>query len=186
MKPSRTLQGSWAWKSFCALCLSFVGNSLHDLPGSPKGRLLQSGCHSGKGRDAETREEQPRNNSEALGQGPSSTSRDTRKTIFEFFTDLNFTNKMEDVSILHFRHHSLISSRVSSGDHLRSHCCSVTKLCLTLHNPMDCSMPGLPVHHCLPQFAQVHCISDAIQPSHALSPSSLPAFNISLYQGLFQ
>ena len=32
LKPSRTLRGSWAWKSFFARCLSFVGNSLHDLP----------------------------------------------------------------------------------------------------------------------------------------------------------
>jgi len=58
--------------------------------------------------------------------------------------------------------------------------CSVTRSCLTLCNPMDCSMPGLPVLHHLPEFAQtqVHWVGDAIQPSHPLlSPS--PAFNIS-------
>ena len=47
-----------------------------------------------------------------------------------------------------------------------------------LCSPMDCSMPGLPVHHQLPEFTQthVHCVSDAIQPSHPLSsPSSLPS-----------
>ena len=52
---------------------------------------------------------------------------------------------------------------------------------------MDCSTPGLPVHHQLPEPAQthVHPVSDAIQPSHPLlSPS--PAFNLSLYQGLFK
>ena len=50
-------------------------------------------------------------------------------------------------------------------------CCSVTQLCLTLCNPMDCSMPGLPVPHHLLEFAQVHvhCIGDAIQPSHPLT-----------------
>ena len=46
---------------------------------------------------------------------------------------------------------------------------------------MDCSMPGFPVHHQLPELAQthVHRVSDAIQPSHPLSPSSPPAFNLS-------
>ena len=47
-------------------------------------------------------------------------------------------------------------------------CCSVTKLCPTLCDPMNCSMPGFPVLHYLPEFAQtrVHWVSDAIQPSH--------------------
>ena len=50
--------------------------------------------------------------------------------------------------------------------------CSVTKLCLTLGDPMDCSMPGFPVLHSLPEFAQtcVRWVSDAIQSSHPLSP----------------
>ena len=52
---------------------------------------------------------------------------------------------------------------------------------------MDCSTPGFPVHHQLPEHAQthVHRISDAIQPSHAMSSPS-PAFNLSQYQGHFQ
>ena len=53
--------------------------------------------------------------------------------------------------------------------------------------PMDCSTPGLPVHHQLPELAQthVHWVGDAVQPSHPLlSPS--PAFNLSQHQGLFQ
>ena len=56
-------------------------------------------------------------------------------------------------------------------------CCSVTQLCLTLCDPMDCSMPGLPVHHQLPELAQthVHQVGDAIQPSHPLLSPSLPA-----------
>ena len=57
-----------------------------------------------------------------------------------------------------------------------------------LCNPMDCSTPGLPVPHHLLEFAQVHvhCISDAIQPSYALTPSSPSALNLSQHQGLFQ
>ena len=65
---------------------------------------------------------------------------------------------------------------------------SVAQLCLTLYDPMDRTMPGLPVHHQLPEFTQthVHWVSDAIQPSHPLSSPSPPAFNLSEYQGLFQ
>ena len=59
--------------------------------------------------------------------------------------------------------------------------------CLTLHDPMDCSTLGFPVLHHLLQFAQVHvhCIGDAIQPSHPLLPTSPSAFNLSQNQGLF-
>ena len=59
--------------------------------------------------------------------------------------------------------------------HHHHHCCSVPQLCLTLCNPIDCTMRGLPVTHHLPELTQVHvhCISNAIQPSHPLSsPSS--------------
>ena len=67
-------------------------------------------------------------------------------------------------------------------------CCSVAELCLTLCDSMDCSTSGFPVLRYLPEFAQthVHWISDAIQPSHPLSYSSLSAFNLSQHQGLFQ
>ena len=49
-------------------------------------------------------------------------------------------------------------------------------------------MPGFPVHHQLPEIAQIHVhrVADAIQPSHPLSPSSPPAFNLSQHEGLFQ
>ena len=65
---------------------------------------------------------------------------------------------------------------------------SVTQSCPTLCDPMDCSMPSLPVHHQLPELTQthVHCVSDAIQPSHPLSSPSPPTFNLSQHQGLFQ
>ena len=51
--------------------------------------------------------------------------------------------------------------------------------CPTLCDPVDCSMPGFPVHHQLPELAQthVHQVGDAIQPSHPLSSPSPPAFN---------
>ena len=64
---------------------------------------------------------------------------------------------------------------------------SVAQLCPTLCNPMDCSMPGFPVYHQLPELAQthVHWVGDAIQPSHPLSSHSLPDFNLSQHQGLF-
>ena len=66
--------------------------------------------------------------------------------------------------------------------------CSVTQSWPTLHNPMDCNTPGLPIPHHLPEFAQVHvhCISDAFQPSHPLTPFPPAAFNLSQHQGLFQ
>ena len=54
----------------------------------------------------------------------------------------------------------------------------------TLCDPVDCSMPGLPVYHQLAQ-THVHGVSDAIQPSHSLSSPS-PAFNLSQHQGLFK
>ena len=67
-------------------------------------------------------------------------------------------------------------------------CCSVSKSSPTLCNPMDCSTPGFPVLHYLPEFAQthVHWVGDAIYPSHPLLLPSLFAFNLSLHQGLFQ
>ena len=58
-------------------------------------------------------------------------------------------------------------------------CCSVAQACPTLCDPLDCSTPGLPVHHQLPELTQthVHWVGDAIQPSHPLSSPSPPAFN---------
>ena len=60
-------------------------------------------------------------------------------------------------------------------------CCSVAKSCPTPHDSMDCSTPGFPVLHCLPEFAQahVHWVSDTIQPSHSLSSPSPLALNLS-------
>ena len=67
-------------------------------------------------------------------------------------------------------------------------CCSVAKSCPTICEPMDCTTPGFPVLHYLPQFAQtpVHWIGVAIQPSHPLLPTSPPALSVSQHYGLFQ
>ena len=76
----------------------------------------------------------------------------------------------------------LWTARISKqlSDQIRS----VAQSCLTLCDPMNCSMPGLPVHHQLPEFTQthVHRVSDAIQPSHPLSSPSPPAPNPSQNQ----
>ena len=63
---------------------------------------------------------------------------------------------------------------------------SVVQLCPTLCDPMDCSTPGFPLHHQLPELAQthVHPVGDAIQLSHPLSSPSPPAFNLFQHQGL--
>ena len=65
---------------------------------------------------------------------------------------------------------------------------SVTQLYPTLCNPMNCSTPGLPVYHQLPESTQthIHRVDNAIQPSHPLSSPSPPALNLSQHQGLFQ
>ena len=65
---------------------------------------------------------------------------------------------------------------------------SVDQSCPALWDPMNCSTPGLPVHHQLPEFTQthVHRVGDAIQPSHSLSSPSPAAPNPSQHQSLFQ
>ena len=92
----------------------------------------------------------------------------------QFFVCSHFKNKFLLITLL------LISLSIQFS--------SFTQLCLTLWGPMDCSTPGLPVHHQLLRFTQthVHWVGDAIQPSHPLlSPSPL-AFSLSQCQGLFQ
>ena len=65
---------------------------------------------------------------------------------------------------------------------------SVTQLCLTLCDPMDCSISGLLVLHHFQELARTHAhqVSDAIKPSHPLMSPSPPAFSLSQHQGLFQ
>ena len=82
---------------------------------------------------------------------------------------------------------AVIMGAVTDG--VRVQFSSVAQSCLTLCDPMNCSTPGLPVHHQLPQSTQthVHRVGDAIQPSHPLSSPSPPALtlNLSQHQGLF-
>ena len=65
---------------------------------------------------------------------------------------------------------------------------SVAQSCPTLCDPMNCSTPGLPAHHQIPEFSQthVHQVSDVVQPSHPLSSPSPPAPKPSQHQSLFQ
>ena len=65
---------------------------------------------------------------------------------------------------------------------------SITQLCPTLCDPMDCSKSGFPVYHQHLELAQTHVyqVGDAVQPSHPLSTPSPPAFNLSQDQGLFK
>ena len=103
--------------------------------------------------------------------------------------------------ILNLMKHSHLHTQKASGTPVKkckrrsilrniivSICCSVTKSCPALCNPMDCSTPGFPLLHRLSEFAQthVHWVGDAIQPSHPLSSPSPPALNLSHYQGLSQ
>ena len=65
---------------------------------------------------------------------------------------------------------------------------SVTQSCPTLYDAMDCSTPGFPVHHQLPELTQshVHQVSDATQPSHPLLSPSPPTCSLSQHWGLFK
>ena len=92
---------------------------------------------------------------------------------------------MEDSGSRHIKSLS-ISSSLSIWGHQFSSVQSLSRV--RLCDPMNCSTPGLPVHHQLPEFTQthVHQVCDAIQPSHPLSSSFPPAPNPSQHQSLFQ
>ena len=81
-----------------------------------------------------------------------------------------------------------LSSCLGTGPRSSVQFSSVAQSCPTLCDLMSYSTPGFPVHHQLLELAQthVHWVSDAIQPSHPLSSPSLPTFNLSHFQGLFQ
>jgi len=89
MKLSGILWGSWHRSLYMSLipCLQGTNSSLYDLPWVPVGRLKQ--FLISKGRGCRDKGEQPRNNSETLGQGPGSISRDTPNNISELFIELN-------------------------------------------------------------------------------------------------
>ena len=94
------------------------------------------------------------------------------------------------VQLLEYRlfFHGLYTFALVNYHHLHVSVSSVIQSCLTLCDPMDCSIPGFPVHHQLLEPTQTHVyrVSDAIQLFHPLSSSSPPAFNFFQHQGLFQ
>ena len=67
-------------------------------------------------------------------------------------------------------------------------CCSVAQSCPTLCDPVDCSTPGFPVLHQIPELIQSHFhpVGNNIQPSHPLSTPSPPAFILAQHQALFK
>ena len=90
-------------------------------------------------------------------------------------------------SLLSSCFHVNVIAKPTSLQNLQEICCSVFQSCSTLCDRMDCHTPCFPVPHHLLKFAQVHvhCVGDAIQPSHHLTPSS-SALCLSQHQGLFQ
>ena len=111
-----------------------------------------------------------------------------RKNLGSLKSFLWYAPQLSGASVLCFHILTFLRAHRGSGSSLMApQFSSVTQSCLTLCDPMDCSTPGLPVHHRLPEFTQthVHWVSDAIQPSHPLLLPS-PAFDLSRHQGLFQ
>ena len=114
------------------------------------------------------------------------------------------TESQQNNTLWNFYHHRLVFSFVcpwTSSKHNHTKCAvswlvssasvqfsSVAQSCPTLCDPMNRSTPGLPVHHQLPEFTQIHVprVSDALQPSHPLSSPSPPAPNPYQHQSLFQ
>ena len=83
-------------------------------------------------------------------------------------------NKKEKKRVLSIFTNLVSRAWVSSSYSWALHCCSVAQSCPTLCNPMDCSVSGFPVLHCLPEFTQtyVHWVDDAMQTSHPVTPFS--------------
>ena len=84
--------------------------------------------------------------------------------------------------------HQTVCGHPAYLTYMQSQFSSVTQLCPTLCDRMDCSTPGLPIHQQLLEFTltHIHQVSDAIRPSYPLSSLSPPTFNLSQHQDLFQ
>ena len=106
--------------------------------------------------------------------------------------ELSSMNSMSGENILQELGESKdISDEEELREFIASNCVLVVVLtlsCVWICDPIECSTPVFPVLYYLLEFAQthVHWVSDAIQPSHPLSPPSPPALNLSQNQGLFQ
>ena len=87
-----------------------------------------------------------------------------------------------------WKQHSIFEHKDELNPEIGYQFSSVIQSCPTLCGPMDCSMPGLPVHHQLPEFTHthIHWVSEAIQPLHPLSSPSPLTFNLSQHQSLFE
>ena len=111
-----------------------------------------------------------------------------RTTYTQWWKAESFSSKLRNKttmpSLITSIHYSAGSPKQSKSVQFSS----IAQSCLILCDPMDCSTPGLPAHHQLPEFTQthVHWVPDVIRPSHPLSSSSPPAFNLFQHQGLFQ
>ena len=97
---------------------------------------------------------------------------------------MRFLHQRMPETSFHSPSHFTINEKLTSGSKKgleNFQFSSVAQSCLTLSDPMDCGMPGFPVHHQLLELTQthVHRVSDAVQPSHPLSFPSPPAFNLS-------
>ena len=97
----------------------------------------------------------------------------SKSFVFEKFSRWLWNNRFRNLWSRFYWDHFLEASHWLKT----ASCCWVAESCLTLCNPMDWNMPGVPVLHYFLEFAQtrVHWVGDAIQPSHPLSPPSPPA-----------
>ena len=129
---------------------------------------------------------------------PSRLPRDTvRETLRERLKVIFIQPPSQEGNIRHGKEHFGVKCSVNDNCyHYRltgTYCfiflfSSVAQSCPTLCDPINCSTPGLPVHHQLPEFSQTHdhWVGDAIHPFHSLTSPSPPAPNPSQHQSLFQ
>ena len=110
-----------------------------------------------------------------------------------FFNKCKLFNVIHHINKLKDKNHMIISIYAQKVSVKIEHpfmiqFSSMTQLCPTLCDPMDCSTPGLPVHHQLQEFSQthVHSVGDAIQPFHHLLSPAPCAFNLSQHYDLFK
>ena len=110
------------------------------------------------------------------------------KSIFPFFAILSSQTIKEYQTALDSKSWKLMITLGISKVIQFSSVQSLSRVWLTLCNPMDCSTPGFPVHHQFPESTQthVHWVHDAIQLSHPLSSPAPPAFNLSQHQSLLK